>query len=129
MVLLAAMSCLTGCASITGVGAAIRDPWQGATYDDVVARWGAPVRSRSLDDSRLACTWHTDGVASRASVWPSIGIGGGSGMGVGIGIGVTAGASRDVAVSCERTLIFRDGRVAEQTWRGPADFCGEFRRQ
>lgn len=113
---------------MTGDTGAIRDTWQGARYEEVAARWGAPVRSASFRDGRLAFTWRTDGVASRGTVWPSIGIGAGSGMGVGIGIGVTAGASRDVAVNCERTLIFDDGRVVEQTWRGPADFCREFRR-
>jgi hypothetical protein len=61
-------------------------------------------------------------------VWPSIGVSAGSGMGVGIGVGVTSGPSRDVPVTCERTLIFRDGRVVDQLWNGPADYCGTFRR-
>jgi hypothetical protein len=62
-----------------------------------------------------------------------MGIHGASGRGVGIGVGIGVGAGpyysyRDVPVTCERTLIFKDGRVAEQTWIGPLEFCNVFRR-
>ena len=107
---------------------AVREGWHGATYEEVVARWGTPLRSTSFNDGRQVYTWHSDGVVQRGSVWPSISVGGGSGIGVGVGVGVTAGASRDVPVSCERTLVFRNGRVVEQSWHGPADFCATFRR-
>ena len=125
---LLATAVLGGCASLGGDLAGVRDAWQGATYEEVVTRWGTPVRSTSFNDGRMVYTWVSHGTASRGSVWPSIGIGGGSGIGVGVGVGVTAGASRDVSVSCERTLIFRNGRVTEQTWQGPVDFCSEFKR-
>jgi hypothetical protein len=110
----------------------VRNAWLGASYEEVVSRWGTPVRSTSLgggdSNGRLAYTWFSEGTAPRSSVWPSIGVSAGSGMGVGIGVGVTSGPSRDVPVTCERTLIFRDGRVVDQLWNGPADYCGTFRR-
>jgi len=31
-------------------------------------------------------------------------------------------------VRCERTLIFRAGRVDEQNWQGPAGYCRSFAR-
>ena len=119
---------LAGCATLQEDYTEVRNGWLGATYEEVVTRWGTPVRSTSFNDGRQVYTWVSEGSAPRSSVWPSIGIGGGSGIGVGVGVGVIAGASRDVTVSCERTLIFKSGRVAEQTWQGPADFCSTFRR-
>ena len=124
--LLAATLSLAGCA--TGTTSA-RESWQGATYDDAVTHWGTPVRSTSLSDGRMAYTWHSEGNVSRASVWPTVGISAGSGVGVGVGVGVGAGASREVRATCERTLIFKDGRVTDQTWEGPADFCYQFRKR
>jgi hypothetical protein len=123
-----ACALLGACASMHGDFAAARDAWLGASYEEVVTRWGTPVRSTSFNDGRQVYTWHSQGTAPRGTLWPSISIGGGSGIGVGVGVGVTAGASRDVPVSCERTLIFKGGRVVEQTWQGPGDFCSEFRR-
>lgn len=119
---------LGGCASGNGGNAAARDSWQNAPYAVVVERWGVPASTAPLADGRVAHTWVSQGTVSRSPVWPSIGVSAGSGMGVGIGVGVTAGASREVPALCERTLIFSDNRVAEQTWRGPADFCSLFRR-
>jgi hypothetical protein len=124
----AASLLLCGCAALNGGIAPVRDAWQGASYEEVVARWGTPVRSTALNDGRLVYTWLSEGVASRSSLWPSIGVSAGSGMGVGIGVGFGTGASREVAVTCERTLIFQEGRVVNQTWHGPTDFCGTFRR-
>lgn len=122
-------SCLLGgCALFQNDMVPVRDAWLGASYDEVVARWGTPVRSTSFHDGRQVYTWHSEGTTSRTSIWPSISIGGGSGIGVGVGVGVGVGGSRDVPVQCERTLIFKDGRVVEQTWQGAADFCQTFRR-
>lgn len=117
-----------GCALWPADDSAARATWQGASYEEVVTRWGTPVRGTSFNDGRRVYTWSSTGVATRGSVWPSIGISGGSGFGIGVGVGVTAGASREVAVTCDRTLIFKDGRVSEQTWQGPADFCDTFKR-
>ncbi len=126
--LLGAALQLTGCATTSADITPVRNAWLGASYEEVVSRWGTPVRSTSFDDGRLIYTWFSEGAASRTSLWPSIGVSAGSGMGVGIGIGVTSSPSRDAYVTCERTLIFRDGRVVDQSWFGPSDFCGTFRR-
>jgi hypothetical protein len=103
--------------------------WNGATYDDVVRAWGAPARSTKLTDGSNVYTWVSEGVGERGRVSPSIGIGIGSGGGgVGIGTGVMFGSGGGEPVRCERTLIFREGRVAEQNWQGPAEYCGSFHR-
>jgi hypothetical protein len=118
---------MSGCALLQNDMAPVRNAWLGATYEEVVTRWGTPARSTSFYDGRLVHTWVSQGAVPRGSLWPSIGIFGGSG--IGIGVGVSAGAGRDVTASCERTLIFKDGLVTEQTWQGAADFCSAFRRQ
>jgi hypothetical protein len=119
---------LAGCASTTqGDVTAAQSSWQGASYEDVVRSWGAPARSTKLADGREAYTWVSETVAPRASIWPSLGIFGGSG-GVGIGTGVTLGGGGGELQRCERTLIVQNGRVVDQTWQGPGDFCNSFRR-
>jgi hypothetical protein len=106
---------------------AARDTWRGATYEEVVSRWGVPARSTRLADGRDAYTWVSETVAARGALWPSLGIFGGSG-GFGIGTGVTVGPGGGEFQRCERTLIFDKGRVSDQTWHGPADFCASFKR-
>jgi hypothetical protein len=69
----------------------------------------------------------SESIASRGSLWPSIGIFGGSG-GVGFGTGVTMGPGYGELQRCERTLFFQDGRVVDQAWQGPGDYCASFRR-
>jgi hypothetical protein len=122
---------LAGCASTQGTDADVataRDSWNGAVYEDVVRSWGAPARSTKLPDGRDAHTWVSESVASRASFWPSIGIFGGSG-GVGFGTGVTMGPGYGGDFQrCERTLFFDKGRIVEQTWQGPPEYCTGFRR-
>jgi hypothetical protein len=117
----------TGCANFERDASDARASWSGATYDQVVLQWGTPVRSTSLADGRDAYTWISEGAVSRGALWPSIGIFGGSG-GVGIGTGVTVAPSGGELVRCERTLVFRNGRVVEQNWQGPAEYCSTFRR-
>lgn len=118
---------LAGCATPDADMAGARGTWNGASYDEVVLQWGAPARSTKLTDGRDVYTWVSEGAATRGSVYPSIGISGGSG-GIGIGTGVIFGAGGGEPVRCERTLIFKDGRVGEQSWQGPAEFCNGFRR-
>jgi hypothetical protein len=119
---------LAGCAATPEADMpAARDSWQGAAYDEVVASWGVPARSTRLNDGREAYTWVSETVTSRGALWPSLGIFGGSG-GVGIGTGVTMGPGGGELQRCERTLFFQNGRVVDQTWQGPADFCSSFRR-
>lgn len=118
---------LAGCAALKSEVAKVQDGWLDATYDEVVLRWGTPVRSTRLTDGRNVYTWVSDGTVSRGAVYPSIGISGGTG-GMGIGTGVMFGAGGSQPVRCERTLIFKDGRVAEQNWQGPAEYCSTFGR-
>ena len=119
---------LAGCASPGGEFAEARGSWDGATYDEVVLRWGTPARSTKLTDGSNVYTWISESVGTRGRVSPSIGIGIGSGGAVGIGTGVMFGSAGGEPVRCERTLIFREGRVAEQTWQGPQEYCNTFRR-
>jgi len=122
---------LAGCASTpeeSDIPAASAS-WHGAAYEEVVRSWGAPARSTKLPDGRDAHTWVSESVApSRVAFWPSIGIFGGSGD-VGFGTGVTMGPGYGgELVRCERTLFLENGRVVDQTWQGPPDYCGSFRR-
>ena len=121
---------LTACATngtLPAGTSAARSSWNGATYDEVVASWGVPARTTKLSDGRDAYTWVSETVERRGSLWPSLGIFGGSG-GVSIGTGVTMGPGGGELVRCERTLFFREARVVDQTWQGPAEYCGSFRR-
>ena len=106
---------------------AARTSWHGATYDEVVSRWGTPVRSTKTSDGRDVYTWVSETLVSRGSFWPSLGIFGGSG-GIGVGTGVTMGPGGGDWQRCERTLFFQNGRVIDQMWQGPSDYCGQFRR-
>jgi hypothetical protein len=129
-VMIAVLVFLAGCASTPNgdVGAA-RNAWAGATYDEVVSAWGTPVRSTKTPDGRDVYTWSSETVASRGAFFPSIGIFGGSGVGVGFGTGVTmAPGAGGEFLRCERTLNFQNGRVVDQVWQGPADYCASFRR-
>src|SRR5689334_25260718 len=117
---------LAGCAA-TGGASGPGTGWAGASYDDVVRAWGTPARSTKLSDGSNVYTWVSEGVGTRGRVSPSVGIGIGSG-GVGIGTGVMFGSGGGEPVRCERTLIFREGRVAEQNWQGPAEYCDSFHR-
>jgi hypothetical protein len=119
---------LAGCAAPGGELTEARGGWDGATYDEVVLRWGTPVRSTKLTDGRNVYTWVSESVGSRGSVHPSIGISGGSGGGIGIGTGIMFGSGGGEPVRCERTLVFKAGRVDEQNWQGPAEYCRSFAR-
>lgn len=118
---------LAGCANLERDLSEAKSSWLGATYDEVVLRWGSPARSTRLSEDRYAYTWLSEGSVSRGTLWPSIGIFGGSG-GVGVGTGVTVMPGGGELARCERTLVFRDGRVVEQTWQGSAEYCASFRR-
>ncbi len=115
------------CASTPGDMDGAAGSWHGARYDDVVAVWGNPVRSSALSDGREAYTWVSESTASRGAVFPSIGIFGGSG-GVGIGAGASVGPGGMGLVRCERTLIFKQRQVVDQTWQGDPAYCNNFRR-
>jgi len=118
---------LAGCATLGGDVEDAKRSWQGASYEDVVSRWGTPVRDATLSDGSNAYTWVSEGTSG---MFPAtIGVFGGSGgAGVGAVIGLP-GMGGGEPQRCERTLVFRNGRVAEQTWLGPRGFCSTFRKE
>jgi len=58
---------LAGCATSGGELTEARGSWDGATYDEVVLRWGTPVRSTKLTDGRDVYTWVSESVGSRGA--------------------------------------------------------------
>src|SRR5581483_114615 len=86
---------LGACATVADVDRA-RESWQGATYEEVLRAWGAPVGSTRTADGRDWYTWVT---ASAVQPGPSVGfglggmsVGRGSATGVGVGVGVPVGS-------------------------------------
>jgi hypothetical protein len=119
---------LSGCAALGGGDVeSAQKSWHGARYDEVVAKWGAPARHATLPDGRNVYTWES--VGSGGIAFPaSVGVYGGSGGGgVGVVFGLP-GMGGGEPQRCERTLIFRDDRVTEQSWLGSPAFCSAFRR-
>ncbi|HKA39465.1 MAG TPA: hypothetical protein VKD25_06830 [Burkholderiales bacterium] len=117
---------LAGCASIEKT----KDSWQGAHYDEVIARWGAPYRSAKLADGSPVHTWVAEGGYGGGPA-TSVGIFGGSGGG-GVGVGTSfifGGGGAVEPTRCERTLTFRNDRVVEQSWIGDPSFCSQFRKE
>ena len=118
---------VAACATTSGDISSAKLSWEGATYNEVVSRWGVPGDHTTLSDGTHVYSWSSETVAPRASVYPSIGIFGGSG-GVSIGTGVDVGPGGGELVRCSRTLLFRGDRVADQVWQGDPEFCSTFRR-
>jgi hypothetical protein len=107
-----------------------KSSWQGASYDEVVARWGPPARSATLSDGRQTHTW-TSQEAPVRGYGPTVGVGvfGGSGGGSGVGIGVGFPFGMTVSpASCERTLTFEGGKLMDQSWTGDPGYCRYFKR-
>jgi hypothetical protein len=115
---------LAGCASIDKAKAS----WEGAHYDDVISRWGAPSRSAPMASGGQVHTWVTEGGYGGGPGPASVGVFGGSG-GVGVGTSIILGGGSVEPQRCERTLVFRNDRVVEQTWIGQASFCNQFRKE
>jgi hypothetical protein len=87
------------------------------------------VRQTSLSDGAQVYTWVTEASGGYpAGTYGSVGVFGGSGgRGVGVGVGLPLpgfgmGGGGEI-VRCERTLTFRDGRVADQLWQGDPSLC------
>lgn len=103
--------------------------WQGAQYDEVVARWGPPARSTTLSEGRQTHTWTSQEAPIRAP-GPQVGVGifgGSGGGGIGVGVGFPFGTAVNPA-SCERTLTFKDNVIVEQSWIGDQAYCRFFKR-
>lgn len=107
---------LAACASTDTELREARDSWRGATYDEMVAAWGAP--SQSAKDSH---TWLFEDRPPRDS--PRVGVG------VGIGAGGALFGGSGQPVRCDRTVAFRDGRVADEQWTGDPEVCKRFARR
>ena len=126
------VSVLAGCAtgSLEQQLGEARQSWEGASYEDVVARWGPPARSTKAEEATETHTWVSQEVPVRP-YGPSVGVGvfGGSGGrgGVGVGVGFPIGATVNPA-TCERTLTFKEGRLVEQHWTGDPAYCRYFKR-
>jgi len=121
------LTLLAGCASFGGDLERAKNSWQGARYDEVVSQWGAPTRSATLSDGQQAHTWVSEPGYSGASP-TSVGVFGGS-AGTGAGVGVVFGMPGMYGGEpqrCERTFVFRDDRVARQSWLGQQAFCAQF---
>ena len=122
---------VAACATTKDVEEA-EDSWFGASYEDVMRAWGAPSTSTKTPDGRDWHTWITESYPpAQSSVGVGVGgvrIGGGGGVGVGVGMGVPIGQP-DPPARCQRTLIFVDGRVAEQHWNGPPSLCAGLKRK
>jgi hypothetical protein len=99
---------LTGCATTDA-----ELSWRGATYEELVAAWGAP--SRSARDTQ---TWISADEAPQAQRSGSGGAGG----------AIFSGSPTEKVAHCERTMVFRDGRVADARWSGDRAFCKTFKR-
>lgn len=112
---------LAGCASFDPD--AVKQAWLGATYDEVVARWGQPASGERLPDGVEVRTWITEMAPLGGGT--SLSIGGvtfGRGGGVGTGVSIPIGAPPD-PIRCERVLYFRDARVIDQQWTGTTEAC------
>jgi hypothetical protein len=110
-----------------------KSSWQGATYDEMVMRWGPPNRSATLTDGRQTHSWTSQEGPVRAG-GPSVGIGvfgggggGGGGGGVGVGVGFPFGTTVNPPI-CERTVTFQEGRLVDQNWTGDPGYCRNFKR-
>ena len=126
-----ALLLLAGCSTVTVEQERdqARDSWQGASYDEVVARWGPPARSATLPDGRQTHTWTSQDAPLRP-YGPSVGVGvfgGSGGSGVGVGVGFPFGMTVNPS-SCERTLTFQDKQLVEQNWIGDPGYCRYFKR-
>jgi len=121
---------LAACATAQDVENA-KSSWIGATYEDVLRVWGAPAASTQTNDGRYWYTWITQGSPQPASsVGFSLGgisFGGRGATGVGVGTSIPVG-SAPPPDSCQRTLIFQNGVVVDQSWQGPPSMCADFKR-
>jgi hypothetical protein len=120
---------LAACATDPAV---VRDSWNGASYEEVVAIWGQPAASSKDTDGTEMHVWRSEAPPTSGSTM-SIGfgsarIGGGGSVGVGTGVTVPVGPPPAPLV-CERRMFFRDGQLVDQDWNGDDRYCASFRRR
>ncbi len=119
---------LAGCATDL---VEVREPWYGATYDEVTRAWGKPTASTVLPDGREEHVWLAESPSySGSSVGVGFGIFRGSGnVGVGAGTGVSVPVGGPAPPHrCERRMLFRDKVVVDQVWNGEPRYCSGYRR-
>lgn len=122
---------LAGCVTLEQETADVRGAWDNVSYDEVVRRWGAPMRSATLQDGAQVHTWVAENQVRYAPSGPSVGVGvfgGGHGGGVGVGVGFPFGSSSSETTRCERTFTFKQGLLVQQSWTGDAAYCNTFKR-
>lgn len=122
--LLVASAMLAGCVTTADVDNA-KKSWQGATYDEVVKAWGAPVSQTTLKDGLQGYTWISESGAGSGAAVGAYGGSGGGGVGISLPL---PGMGGTVSGRCERTLSFKDGRVVDQIWQGTTRYCSIFSR-
>jgi hypothetical protein len=109
----------------------VRESWRGATLDEVAAVWGMPAHSVK-DGEQENHTWVTEDRIPRgggSGMFGGVSIGSGGRVGVGVGVGgAIFGPSGDLA-RCERTLMFREGKVIGEDWKGDPELCRRFERR
>jgi hypothetical protein len=110
----------------------VRQSWDGATYDDVVAQWGQPQSSSRLADGTNVYLWSWQSPAmSSSGARVGFGLFGGSGgLGTGVGVNVpVGGASSSAPERCDRRMYFREGWLVRQEWQGAPRLCEMFSRR
>jgi len=121
--MLLSLALLAGCATMEDMDRA-KGTWLGSSYDEVVSRWGVPVRQTTLSDGAQVYTWTAE--RGGGGYPASAGVFGGSGGG-GIGVSIPLpGMGGGEYQRCERTLTFRRDRVVDQLWQGHPGFCSTF---
>lgn len=114
---------LAACAGLRTNMNDARNSWQGIPYKEVVEQWGQPTSSARPADGRESRTWVSEGQLSR--IVPSLGFYFGSSSGIG---GEITPQPTGPLRRCERTLIFQNGKVVEQSWEGDDNYCSTFVR-
>ena len=121
---LLAFAFIAGCGTLADVEKA-KQSWQGATYDEVVARWGQPAGQSEPANGMQTYDW----VSEHYSGGSSVGAYGGSG-GSGVGISMPLpGFGGGPTGRCQRSMSFKDGRVVDQLWQGTTNYCSIFGRE
>ena len=98
--------------------------WQGASEQDLRARWGTPVAEEAAGHGK----WLTYVVNNGATPAPTMSFSiGGFGFGggrtsVGGGVGVTTPVGQATPVTCTTRFLIEDGKVSTWNFDGPG--CG-----
>ena len=123
---LLALALLAGCATLTDVEKA-KQSWQGATYDEVVSRWGEPTSQSEAANGLQTYDWVSErGGGGGGAAVGAYGGSGGSGVGVSVPL---PGFGMAPPGRCQRSLSFKDGRVVDQLWQGSTNYCSIFGRE